>query len=359
MYLPILFVVLAAIYWKEIISVPKKYIGAALICGLILCLPMLNNLLFDPSSLSRAKGVSVFSQDTTSKKLSVEKLADDKVRGDILGLLIDNRRVGYAKSILSGYISHFNPNWLFITGDIPRHHAPGMGLLYLMELPFLLVGLYILIFGNLSKKTKLTLLAVLLITPIPASITTDVPHAVRTINFLPVLQIITALGLITVFGWVGSIKYEVLSIKQLRVSFILYTLFLILAAFNIIYYLNQYFVQQNYFNAKDWQYGYKQAFEYINSRQSSYDKVFVSGERPLDQSYIFFLFYLKYPAEKYQSSGSPTSFGKFIFKKIEETDLKEKNSLFVTGPEGIGSLTPDETILNPDGSFAIKIFENK
>lgn len=339
-YLPILFLVLLLIYWKDLIKASRKWIVGAILVGFLLSIPMFLALVNDPNSLLRARGVSSFADQTQFLKRNVVKYADDVERGDIIGMLVDNRRVEYAKVIVAGYISHVNFNWLFITGDIERHHAPNMGLLYLFELPFLLIGIYLLVFGKFDKKTKLTIFAIFLVAPIPASITSGVPHAVRTINFLPTFQIFTALGIIWAFGLVSSMKYEVLSIKYLKLKFILYTFFFILTSFNIIYFLNQYFVQQSYYYSESWQYGWQQAIDYAKTIESKYDKVVVSNDRPLDQSYIFFLYYLKYDPKEYLSGGGTRTggfkeehrFGKFEFRIID-WNKEESGNLYVGRPE--------------------------
>ena len=362
-YLPILFVALAAIFWKELLKSPKKWIVLAVLTGAIICIPMVASIFIDQNAFSRAKGVSIFSDQTVFLKKNAEKFADDKQRGDILGQVFDNRRVEYAKAIVSGYISHFNFNWLFIIGDNERHHAPSMGLLYLFELPFFLIGIYMLVFGNYSKKSKLTILAIFLIAPIPASVTSGVPHAVRAINFLPTFQIFTAIGLITALRFVFSIQYRVFSIKIAKLLAIVYLLF---AVSNISYYLNQYFVQQNYYYSQYWQYGYEKAIDFIKPIKSGYNKVIVSNQAPLDQSYIFFLYYLKFDPKTYQELGGTETggfaethrgFDNLTFRSIDWS-REEKGNLIVGRPEdfpsGIAGL---KTINFLNGRPAIKIVE--
>ncbi|OGH16055.1 MAG: hypothetical protein A3C30_00635 [Candidatus Levybacteria bacterium RIFCSPHIGHO2_02_FULL_40_18] len=336
-YLPILFFVLALIYWRDLIKVSKTTLVSAALVGAILSVPMLFALFGDQNALMRARGVSVFSDQTQFLKRNAVKYADDIERGDIIGMIVDNRRVEYAKAVIAGYISHFNLNWLFITGDIERHHAPNMGLLYLFELPFLFIGIYLLVFGKFDKKTKLTIFAIFLIAPIPASITSGVPHAVRTINFLPTFQVFVALGIISVLRAVSSIQYSVFSIKITKLFAVGYLLF---AIFNFLYFFNQYFVQQNYYYSESWQYGWKQAIEYIKPVTDKYRKVVVTNDRPLDQSYMFALFYLKYDPSKYLSGGGTRTggfkeehrFDKFEFRTID-WNKKPPGNLYVGRPE--------------------------
>ena len=107
---------------------------------------MIHFTLTDENGLARAQSVSFFSDKTALLENSIAKLEYDRANNDFLGLLLDNRRVVYVKAVLAGYLAHFDLKWLFLTGDSTgRHHAPSMGLLYLFELPFLLIGLYLLI----------------------------------------------------------------------------------------------------------------------------------------------------------------------------------------------------------------------
>jgi 4-amino-4-deoxy-L-arabinose transferase-like glycosyltransferase len=363
-FTPLFILMLAAIYWKQLLNISKKYLFLVIIFGLLIVIPMLTYITTNRAALLRVTGTSIFSYQTELLKNSVQKLEQDRASGDKLGLFLDNRRLTYATTIISGYISHFNPNWLFIEGDISRHHAPGMGILYLFELPLILLGIYGLLFGEFDKRTKLVIFGWLLLAPLPASITTGVPHAVRTLNFLPTWQILSAIGFI---GAYTAIKqYKVSGSKYLVfIKPILYTLFLILATVNVVYYLDQYFVQLNYYDSVYWQYGYKQAVDEVKLLQSNYKTIIISDNPPLDKSYMFFLFYLQYPPSAYQKIGenssgsfvSHHSFGRYTFRPIDwSEDSKLKNALIIGSPKEIpqGARTI-KTIYNLDGTPAIKI----
>lgn len=359
-YLPILFAVLGLIYFRQIVKIPKVWLFGTVILGLVLIAPMINGLVSDKNALLRARGVSVFYDQTEFLKKNAFKFSEDKKNNDLIGIIVDNRRIEYGKAIVSGYISHFDLNWLFVTGDIERHHAPGMGLLYLFELPFLLIGIYILFFWPYSIKTKLTLFSILLVSPIAASITSGVPHAVRNINFLPILQIFVALGIVWFVAFISNIKYQV---AKIQIKYLIFPVFILFFIFNISYYLNQYFVQQNYFYSESWQYGYKDAVEYIKPIEKNYNKIIVSNNRPLDQSYMFFLFYLKYDPRSYLASGGTDSggfredhfFGKYEFRDIS-WEKEQAGNLYVGRPEdfpdGLGSV---KTINYLNGKPAIMI----
>ncbi len=330
-FTPLLAIMLVALYWKQLFALPKKYLISALVIGVIIASPFFYYLFTNKQALTRAKGVSVFSESTVLLKDSQKRLLDDKNSGNVLGVLLHNRRVVYANEILSGYLSHYDLKWLFIRGDLIRHHAPAMGQMYLWELPFLLLGIYSLLFLPFSKKTKIFVFAWFLLAPIPASITTGVPHAVRTLNFLPTFQIFTAIGLMSAY----------LFIQKNRFRFVLASFLVFSIIFNFLYYLDQYFVQQNYFVSRDWQYGYEQTVAFVKKNEHTYKKIIVSDQPPLDQSYMFFLFYLTYPPRTYQNEGNVTAgfrenhtFGKFEFRPITwNKEKRDGNILYVGRPE--------------------------
>ncbi|MBI2031271.1 MAG: glycosyltransferase family 39 protein [Candidatus Levybacteria bacterium] len=361
-FAPILLLAMIIIFRKELFSIPKKYIFLAAIAGLLISIPIVSYTITDKNALGRAKGVSVFSETTNLLEENAKKLIEDQKNNDTLGLLFDNRRIAFAKSVVSGYVSHFDLNWLFITGDIARHHAPNMGLLYLFELPFLLIGIYCLIFGNFDKKTKFLVLAWFLIAPIPASVTSGVPHAVRTLNFLPTFQIFTAIGILFALQKISNIKYK---ISNIQIKYFIYSFCFLFFMFNFLYYLNQYFVQQNYFNAKDWQYGYAQIIPEIHKIESNYSKIVVSNQEPMDQSYMFFLFYLKYSPLLYQAENKDVSggfaenhvFGQYEFRPINwEKEEKNGKILYVGRLQDFPKSTKKiKEALYPNGELAIQL----
>lgn len=360
-FAPLLVLALILIYHKKLLSIKKKYLVGALILGIIVAMPMLTYLVSDKSSLLRLRGTSIFNYQTEILKSQVQDIQRDNTNNDKIGALFDNRRLVYTKTIIGGYLSHFDLNWLFIRGDIERHHAPNMGLLYLFELPLILFGIYLLLFGDFSKQTKLLIFGWLLLAPIPASITTGVPHAVRTLNFLPTWQILSALGLVGIVALLSNIKFQIFKFKLWKLLAISYMLF---AMFNFAYYLDQYFVQLNYYDSADWQYGYKQAVEEVKAIGDKYKEIIVSDRQPMDKSYMFFLFYLKYSPSDYQIIGAKSSggyaehhaFGKYTFRPIDwQNDSKMKNVLLIGTPDEIPQGAALKTIYNLDKTPAIII----
>lgn len=334
-FTPLLVVILFLVFRKEILNVGRKYLFLAIGVGLLLILPFFYLSLTTPAVFLRAKGTSFAADQTSFLAQTAQRLQRDYEKNDFLGLILDNRRINYLLTFANGYFSHFDLNWLFLTGDEGRHHAPGMGLLYLWELPFLLWGIYSLLFGKLPAKAKLLIFGWILIAPVASAFSSGAPHAVRTLRALPMPQILIALGLLEF--WNYTQKQKKLVSYGLRIAGWLFFIF------NLAYYLNQYFVQQNYFNSSFWQYGYRQAIEEVQKIEPRYQQIIVSNQPHLDQSYIFFLFYLKYPPADYQKLGGTISggfaethkgFGKYTFRPIRWDEEEKKSSILYVGRPG-------------------------
>jgi len=330
LFAPLLGILLFVVYLKEIVKLPKKYIALSVLAAFLVLAPMGNYILHNSKALSRATGTSIFSHQTELLDQSAKQLILDHQSHNYVGLIVNNRRVVYAETFVKNYFVHFDPNWLFIKGDLERHHPPGMGVLYYWDFPFILLGIWFLIRTKLvGRKIKLLIFGWFLLAPVPAAFTFDVPHAARDLNVLPVFQIFTALGVFSLFSFIKN-KYSRAFFK-FSVG-VVSVLFLI----NFSYYCYQYFVRLDYQYSAQWQYGYQQAIEEIENIQGNYNQIIVSNEVPMDQSYMFFLFYLKYPPKLYQEQGSRKSFDKFVFRHINfKIDSKIPSTLIVGSDKDI------------------------
>ncbi|MFH0749596.1 MAG: glycosyltransferase family 39 protein [Candidatus Gottesmanbacteria bacterium] len=329
-FLPLLLCLLLAVYWKKIfIKEHTKMLITSVIVGLIVVIPLIP-VLFNKSAMMRLRGTSSFTDQTNLLSRDIKKIETDRQLGDTFGALLDNRRIVWAKTIASGYLSHFSLRWLFLTGDNPRHHAPDMGLLYLIELPFLLYGLYMLVKVKEYNTEAKLLIGWVLIAPVAASPTTGLPHAIRSLVFLPVFQMITAIGIVSFFGNVrGKIKWMLIALAVIGMFA------------NIVYYLNMYFVQMNPEFSEYWQQGNKEAVMLTEKLKSKYDKVVVSTQ--IEQSYMFFLFYTKYDPALYLAGGGTNSgsfeeaknkFDKYEFRVIKWSQEKRDGSILYVGAPG-------------------------
>src|SRR3989344_1397321 len=234
--------------------------------------------------------------------------------------IINHRYLIYLRQFMIGYTDHFNPNFWFIEGDgNPRHHANGFGLLYLIEAPFLVWGLVKLIQNH--RPVARILIPWFLIAPVAAAVTSGTASVVRSLFFLPTLQIFAALGI--------GYFLEIRSIRLIRL--IIYMLFVI----SFITYLDLYYRHTPTETSQGWQYGYKQMVQQVMSSKDNYDKIIITTE--YDQPYIYFLWYGNYDPKTWVNDGEfAKRFDKFEFRSINwDTDRQLPDTLLIGNPREI------------------------
>lgn len=328
-------------------------------------------ILTSPDAQIRFKATNIFNpgarylDEKDLEKEFLDKRLEDKSAGfETAGKIFHNQRFIYTdydtlKKALGKYLSHFNFEFLFVKGDAPLHHAPGFGLLYLWELPFILFGVFYIVTKGWNRYSAAVLIWMML-APIPAAVTREAPHAVRTELIIPTFQIITA---------VGIIAFHRLITGESKWIFRLFTIFFIsIFAINISYYLHQYYVHTNYELSENWKYGRQEAVKITESLKNNYDKVLVSLNT--DMPNIFWLFYTKYPPQKHLSSGGTVSggfaneenhFDKYEFRNFRYNLLPHSQRLLLVGTSK--DFPPDariiKTIYYLNGKEALKIAKNR
>ena len=296
-FVPMLLLGIFIIFFKELVD--RKRIVVTL-TGLFIFIVILAPFVPDMISkggMARAAQVDVFN-NTIPQQI---KAADLRAKGGLWNKIIFNQRLVVPELILTNYVSNFSPQFLFLSGDPNGRHSPrGMGVMYIWEFPFVLVGVCFILF-KVKGRLKYLLLLWLLIAPLPAAVSTPNPHALRDLNILPLPQILTALGL--------YLTYQVIKKVFFQRVFVIAMILIIIGFF--INYLYLYYVVTAKVTASDWADGYKQLAEYMIPRESRYQKLVVSGH--YWQPYIYFLFYKKYNPSLYQKYGHQTGFGKYVF----------------------------------------------
>jgi len=330
---PLLFIGLVIIYWKRVfLKVNFKWILISAGVGVLALVPFVIDFL-GPAGLSRFAGVSIFSD--TGPFWWVNEM-----RGQHLNpwawpvRLLHNRVIAYGLVFFKNWMSHFNGNFLFISGDaIERSRVPETGQMYYFDILFVAVGFYYL-FLKRPPNWKLIVFW-LLLAPVAAAMTYQSPSALRANNMVIPMVIISAYGAFNIFEWLKK------RIKFLRIVF--YLLLLVFIPWNIGRYLHQYYVHYPQTYPFAWEYGFQPIVDYVKGVEGKYDNIYVT-ER-MDQPYIMFLFYLKYPPEVFQKEvvltprdkfnySTVRNFGKYHFRSIDWEQLKDQPKSLVIGVEG-------------------------
>lgn len=236
---------------------------------------------------------------------------------------------------------------------------------------FVIISLFFVIcfFKKLIRQKEIKLIFVLLlISLLPAILTMPNPHPTRPAPIIPFIEIIAAFGLWQVLN---KIK-ETGVILNLKKIFFLAGFFLFLAFLNLIFlFKNGYPYNfapsifpydekppEDSFN-KFYQGVPGEVISFVKENQDKYDKIVFTDK--VNQFYIFFLFYLKYPPEKFQSIEikrkylvggweSVTSFDKYRFCDINQCYSEKENNLYIARANEVPHLKEKKVFYNIDGS---------
>lgn len=360
---PLMGVVLTVLYGKQLFALRKK-MPILLSAILVICIGalMVQDIFSDTTNI-RIKGTSVFDSSETNTiyfQNSLERLYDSSVHRDLFSSIFHNNRLLPVSIIAKGYLVHFSPTFWFFDYDQNQHFTPSVGLLYLWMLVFMPVGAYYLI-RKVSRTSLILIFAWLFISPIPASVTRDIPHAIRVLPMLIPLVIMTAAGMYAVYEKLG--RYSALKYTFAFVMFLC-------GVFSAAHYFHQYGVHLPYERSKNWVYGRQQLVEYVEGHKDKYKKIIISTS--LEWPYIFFLYYSKYDPAKYLAQGGTVSGGfaeernhydSYQFRKFSASGdfhtHPANDTLYAGLPSEFPStITPLHDIRNLNGEPAIWIVDS-
>src|SRR5258708_2317724 len=322
---PLLLLLLIFLFRKKILNLKKEIVIASLI-SLILILPILKFLFSSQASL-RFKEVNIFSDS------SVVALSNQEIKNNnnaFWSKILYNRRIIFSVEYLKHYFDNFSPNFLFIKGDgNPKFSTQDVGELFLFDLPFLVVGLFLLVKKKEANWYLVPLWLILGI--IPAATARETPHALRIETTLPTFQILTAYGFVQILNKFKSRKFLIIS--------------LILLFLNLVYFLHGYIFHYAKEFSGEWQYGYKDSINYVNNNQDKYSQINVTEE--LGRPYIYYLFYLQKKPDDFRKSAiverealgfvSVVGFDKYRFGKDLGKINSPSKSLYIDVPSKVPS----------------------
>lgn len=325
---PILTILTLSLFWRNFIINKKKLILTAVLIAPIIILFLAHSL--NKNGMLRFQATSIFAAKQDQFSESAIKLLKAKEKGDIFGQVLNNRRVIASQIFFTQYFSHFNPTWLLTNNGSEPHKVPNLGLIYPWEAIFLMLGLLFLMKSNIDWKVKVLIIGWILVSIIPAAITTQAPHAMRTMTVMPMLQIIEAFGIISIISFVKKEQ------KFLNIS-----LLITILLFSSFYFYNNYFNVFPIEQSASFNYSLSNAIPFIVNQENNYSKIIISNENNLYQSYMFFLFYSRFNPILYQKLGGTVSggyaqthkIGKIEFRPIHwNSEKKETQTLLVGNP---------------------------
>lgn len=268
-----------------------------------------------------------------------------------------NKLTVWSRMVKNNYLEHLSANFWYIYGDSSlRYFTGNMGMFYLAEFPFFVIGLYHLL--KQKRKAAFFFLAWILLAPIPASLVGK-PFAVRSLAMLPAPFFIAGYGLYRAVNFFSNAKLRIFQ------TFI----FSLLFAVSLGSLLIRYYLEYPVFAATWWGWENKAALDFAKARESQFDNIFISDF--YTGSTLAFAVYKKYdPLEYRYAITHPVTLaddryliklGKYYFGSLD-IDAKRLNegripprSLYIGRPEEADSAlqikAPD------DGRVIFKVYE--
>lgn len=361
LFVPLLILALLINFRKEIAKTKKNFI-LAILAGLLLLTPIVPSLVSSGHEEKILK-TTIFGYVRTEEYINKIKKEDNS---NILYFLYHTSIFENSWGALNHYLNHFSPSFLFMEGvkADPRQFIVNMGMLYLYDLPLILIGLFYMI--KRKEKNRKLIIYWLLLAPIPAAITKDLFSARRSFNMVYPLLILSAYGFDILLVWMKKLS------SNLR--YMLYFFGFAIFCYLFSFYLLSYYVltpPQGYAGPAGWHCGYKELVSYVNKIKED-RKVVV--DTTYQGPYIFFLFYEKYNPADYQkqarlvqesssSLGEGAGYDNYIFKSIYwPVDRGDTKTIFAGPEERLpqkdllkGEVEILDSINFPDGKEAFKV----
>jgi hypothetical protein len=282
--------------------------------------------LFVQESFSRASAVGIFN-DKTPVNLLIEQIytLHEELPIKVVRIFY-NKGQAYLTAITTEYLQHFSPDFLFLNGGKPyRYAVPDHGLLYLVELPLLLLGLFIAVRSR--KKEVYLFLAFIILSPIPAALTTiETPSIIRAFPMVIGLTYFVAVGLL-----------ELWQFKNNLVKFVLITPLILIYIWQIMYFNVQYHVQAKYDQPWYRNSPYTKIAQEVARVSDSYSQIKVTNDlRPIYAYFVIedLISIADLQANPHARDANIYSLGKFTFNRgVCSFDSFEKGVLYIAEKE--------------------------
>lgn len=304
---------------------PQRLLLALLV--LVLGLFAITDIIYKPN---RVENLLLFNSEGFSMRI-------DELRREGGNALLYNKLTVGGLEVLNKYLSYFSPEFLAIDGDSNKRFgfmgmSPITPLLYL----FAFLGLYYL-FKN-KEPHRFFLVSLALIAPLTGALSWAETSLTRALFLLVPLTLLSAYG---IYQFILLFKKQ--RIYPYIVGILIFAQVMLLY-YSWDFYLNHY--PKRPIVSQAWQYGYKDLANFIKENYDTYDRFYVTKKN--GQPYIFMLFYLSYPPEKYQKQASLTPLDEFGFGQVEKFDkfdfnfpavtLEEKKTAYIGFPDDFSEI---------------------
>lgn len=278
--------------------------------GVFLILIFITTVAFslNPQARGRFSQVSIFSDLTI--KYEQDKLPFEEGHNSVLtARTFHNKLVLYTNRFINEYSQYFSSKFLLVPFEAKPHRyaTVGLGLVTYIEFFMIIFGLIAVLKGRYSYVPLL----LLLISPIPAALTTeDAPNLHRALFMIPFFSIFAGIGT----EYLGKLNF--------KLSKIIVPSLLVLLALNFIYFWHMYFVH-NYQRpqiASNRNVGAKELALKLNEIAPNYQKVLITNIP--DSLYPWYAFFTSQDPQTFNQISSNRGENPWVYKNIYFTSQR-------------------------------------
>ncbi|OGE17937.1 hypothetical protein A2769_00945 [Candidatus Daviesbacteria bacterium RIFCSPHIGHO2_01_FULL_37_27] len=329
---PLLIIALGLLFLKELKSFKRMVFSSLIIFSLFFAIALPKALLQDSSA--RYKWTSILDEGAINR---INELRGSSALPPSLAMVTYNKVTYVVPEVLKNYVLHLDPRFLFLTGGSNyQFSVPGSGMFYPILAPFFVYGFWV-IFKE-RKKWQFFMVVWLLISVIPAAITRDSPHALRSLMMILPVVVISSIGL---DKFVGLFKNKGAFVK-LPLIFVLLV--------NLYFFWNNYSGEYAKNYSWSWQYGYKEVVNYIKENGGQYEKIYVT--KKYGEPHEFLLFYMGWKPQQYRNDPNLSRYFRSDWYWVDSFD----KYVFVNDWEVVGKVdriqgTGDSLLITSPGNY--------
>jgi 4-amino-4-deoxy-L-arabinose transferase-like glycosyltransferase len=348
LFVPLLALFLVILYWDKIdikTRKIKKQIILTVIFLSLLITPFVKLTIFTPAVSERVLSTSIMREASLNTELHEGRYSNFSEG------VFDNDYYLIFRHWLGKYLNYYDVRFWFWKALFTPPGFPDLGLLYAVDIPLFLLGVYVIAKSANEKLQKLSLFW-FLVGPIPASVTMNEQHPLRALVWIPFFALVVALG----FGFL-------LATVKKRWAPIGYFVLLLLS---VVYFADMYIHHFPRFHSEFWQYGYKDVATYACENLDNYDHIVITdtfgSDGPLNTGlpYVYVLFYCERDRDIFLSTGKHSD--KLIFRRPNREDFMRNDDMLLIGSpwDFLGDLSSkgktlkEVTFLNGKPAFIFK-----
>jgi len=328
LFTPLLIAGLGVLFWPVLKTHWCQGVMVLTIVGLV-TLPLVVITLSVPAAQARYNQIAVFTPDCA--------FADGLVE------------------FLSNWLVHVSPQYLFVSGDRdPLRHPPGMGQLFWIQIPLLLVALVSVGFTSSRQRAVWVLVLWVILSGIPVALTHldngGSGHSLRSIPAAAPWQLLSAVG------------FDLLWNKLPRRRRVLFTFLIVGIAVQAIPYLVYYFTRYPSDVALRFDDGVRQAVQEMDKWDDLFD--FVGFTDQASWPYLHILFFTRYDPHLLQTDlpvrgpelfAPVTRVGKYRIGDVERMYHEREHGLFIMPIWMLPGVEPLAVTYRSNGEPAFKI----